>query len=205
MLHINLMILHVDINKSHVNIIICCMLTSINLACRERRMTWPTQICSISRCTAFTFYFKAALDVMFIFFSSLKLLYMKKNQYKHVFGNLFLMERFKYCSTFMINIESSLIHSWNIYLCIGTCNPFYLHSKGNLFFKISGVCFKITYLMTNHNIGNCHLCTRWRHWKLSPLHELITLEIVTLRKPLSTEAKSRLTVVFEDQVQVHIK
>ena len=52
---------------------------------------------------------------------------MTNEQYKCVFGSLFHLERNKYCLTFTINIESSLIHSMNI-------------------FKIS-VCFKITYLM----------------------------------------------------------
>ena len=56
---------------------------------------------------------------------------MKNKQYRCVFGSLFHLERNKYCLTFTINIESSLIHSMNI-------------------FKIS-VCFKITYLMTNQN------------------------------------------------------
>ena len=50
------------------------------------------------------------------FFSSSKLMYMKNEQYKHVLGSLFYLERNKYCSTLTINIESSLIHSMNIFI-----------------------------------------------------------------------------------------
>ena len=40
-----------------------------------------------------------------------KLMYMNNKHYKHVLGRPFRLERNKYCSTFTINIESSLIHS----------------------------------------------------------------------------------------------
>ena len=80
-------------------------------------------------------------------------MYKKNKQYKHIFTSLFLLEHNKYCSTFMINIESSVIHSMKYsFACkqipVCTDTPFQLHSKGNLF-KISGVCFKITNSMTN--------------------------------------------------------
>ena len=56
---------------------------------------------------------KAALAVNFVFFSLQNLLTYKKT-YKRVFGCLFRLERKRYCSTFTINIECSLIHSINI-------------------------------------------------------------------------------------------
>ena len=62
---------------------------------------------------------KAALRVNFgLFFLSSKLIYMKNKQCKHVFGSLFYLERNTYCSTFTKNIDSSLIHSMNIFICL---------------------------------------------------------------------------------------
>ena len=63
-------------------------------------------------------YIKVALAVNFVFFfSSPKLRYTETKKYKHVFESLFFLylERIKYCSTFTINIESSLIHPINIF------------------------------------------------------------------------------------------
>ena len=50
-------------------------------------------------------FIKATLALNFGLFSHLQNL----RQYKHAFGSLFHMERNEYCSTFPINIESSLI------------------------------------------------------------------------------------------------
>ena len=62
---------------------------------------------------------KEALAVNFIcFFSSPNLMHMKNKQFKHVFERHFLLECNKYCSTFMINIESSFIHSMKyLFVC----------------------------------------------------------------------------------------
>ena len=55
--------------------------------------------------------FKAALAVNFVSFSPLRSYVRTKNEhYKRVFGSLFCLECNKYCSTFVIDIESSLIH-----------------------------------------------------------------------------------------------
>ena len=48
-----------------------------------------------------------------LFFSSPKLMYMKNKQYKRVFGSHFLLERNKYCSTFMMIEYWIFTHSIN--------------------------------------------------------------------------------------------
>ena len=59
---------------------------------------------------------KTALAVYFVsFFSTC----MKNKKYIDMFfGSIFHLECKKYYSTFMINIESSLIHSMNIFICV---------------------------------------------------------------------------------------
>ena len=94
---------------------------------------------------------KAALAVNFIFFlSSPNLHIWKIKKYKRLF--FFCLERNQYCSTFMINIESSLIHSMNIFICLKT--KLYWYPVLAAFQKLCGVCFKISYLMTNQSFFN---------------------------------------------------
>ena len=67
-------------------------------------------------------------------------------QYKRVFGSLFLLERNKYCSIFMINIKSSLIHSKKL-----KTNMYWFPVLAAFQFK----CFQdltIIYLMTYQNL-----------------------------------------------------
>ena len=45
---------------------------------------------------------------------------MKNNHYKHILRSLFCQERKKFCSTFTINRESSLVYSVNIFNCLQT-------------------------------------------------------------------------------------
>ena len=62
---------------------------------------------------------KATLAVNFVFFfSSPKLMYMKIKQYEHVLGVFFIWNAINICSTFTINIESSLVHPMNIFICL---------------------------------------------------------------------------------------
>ena len=61
---------------------------------------------------------------MFLFLISIKLVYMKINQYKYVFRSLFNLERNKYRSTFPINIDSSLIPPLDKYLF--ACKQIYI-------------------------------------------------------------------------------
>ena len=77
----------------------------------------------------------------------------------HVLWSPFCLECNKYCSTFTRNIESSLIHSLIIYFCLQliprcSCNP------KLMFLKLSGVCFKITYL---HVMKNQSLFSTLKH------------------------------------------
>ena len=60
----------------------------------------------------------------------------------------------------MINIESSLVYSMHehiLFACkqmyIDTCTCFQMHYDGNVL-KISGVCFKVIYLMTNQRLSS---------------------------------------------------
>ena len=99
---------------------------------------------------------------------------MKTKQYKHVFENLFHLERNKYCSTFTTNIESSLIHPMiHVYLLASkyklilrfSCIPnedFYVFKMTNqgLFstFKHNNILIKIlanAALSTNSAINSC--------------------------------------------------
>ena len=59
-----------------------------------------------------------AVNFVFFYFYSLKLMYMKNKQYKRVSRSLFQLERNRYFSTFKINIESSLVHSMNLFTCL---------------------------------------------------------------------------------------
>ena len=57
-------------------------------------------------------------------------------------GVFFLLEHNKHCLTFMINIESSLIHSMKSLLL---ASKYVLIPCFDAFQRIRGLCFKITY------------------------------------------------------------
>ena len=99
--------------------------------------------------------FKAALAVNFVFFPPLQKTYAheKSTTKNGVFVCLFRLERNKECSTFTINIESSFNELKTIFACnqIHIHYPFSPHFQGKLV-KVSDVCFKIIYSMTNQSL-----------------------------------------------------
>lgn len=91
----------------------------------------------------FSVAFKFALIIISAYFLISKTDVHENEQYKHVFGVFS-------CSTFTINIETSLIHSMKYFFCFTSKYVLIPRSKGNIF-QISGICFKITILMTNQS------------------------------------------------------
>ena len=52
----------------------------------------------------------------FFLLSKTYIVYTQNKQYKRVFGSIFRLEHYSWCSTFTINIESWLIRSMNIFI-----------------------------------------------------------------------------------------